>query len=137
MTYDEKTTALRHQRKDKHIFTYLYFIYMLIAIIWKICICIRDDNTSMGLVNWLVLNSIILTINGDYSVLTICIFLDLIRQPFPSPKRDNSPCFRITDNRIAGQNYGLRRALFAWHTSRQRRTDKHIIRDKHLAHRHV
>ncbi|XP_012523434.1 uncharacterized protein LOC105829264 isoform X1 [Monomorium pharaonis] len=82
LTYDERVIALGHQRKDKHIFVYLYFMYTLVTLSWKSYYTIRDG-ISEGMVGIItILQNIVLTIVGTYCVLVTCIFLDLIRQRF-------------------------------------------------------
>lgn len=81
MTYDEKATALGHQRKDKHIFLYVYLMYLLIARIWISYYDISDDIMN-GTGIMIMLKDVISTITGAYCVFITCIFLDLIRQRF-------------------------------------------------------
>lgn len=81
MTYDEKVTALGHQRKDKHIFLYLYFMYSIFARIWISYYDISDGITDRtGIMT--MLQNIILYFTGTYCIFITCIFLDLIRQRF-------------------------------------------------------
>ncbi|XP_011859280.1 PREDICTED: uncharacterized protein LOC105556778, partial [Vollenhovia emeryi] len=79
--YDEQAIALGHQRKDKHIFTYLFFIYTFVTTNWMTYYKIRNMSEGMvGIVS--VLRYTVSTISGTYCVLITCLFLDLIRQRF-------------------------------------------------------
>ncbi|KAL0129094.1 hypothetical protein PUN28_004050 [Cardiocondyla obscurior] len=83
LTYDQQAIALGHQRKDKHTFIYLYFLYTFITLIWKCYYPIRD-NISKGLLVELMLflTVVIPSIIGTYCVFVICVLLDLVRQRF-------------------------------------------------------
>lgn len=82
VTYDERAIKLGHQRKDKHVFVYLYFVYTLVTLSWKSFYVIRDGivEGTMGISN--TFQNMILAVIGTYCVLLTCIFLDLIRQRF-------------------------------------------------------
>ncbi|KAL6256922.1 hypothetical protein P5V15_011857 [Pogonomyrmex californicus] len=83
LTYDEQATALGYQRKDKHIFIYLYFMYTLTTILFKSYFNFNDIMFSeIILVVTTVLHETIPTVVGTYCVFITCIFLDLIRQRF-------------------------------------------------------
>ncbi|XP_011861007.1 PREDICTED: uncharacterized protein LOC105558098, partial [Vollenhovia emeryi] len=81
VTYDEQAIALGHQRRDKHVFSYVFFIYTLVTIGWKFYYDIKDVSKEMMGILTMVQNTA-LTICGTYCVLITCIFLDLIRQRF-------------------------------------------------------
>jgi len=83
LTYDEQAIVLGYQRKDKHIFIYLFFVYTLVTISWQSYYDI-SSNISKGITGIIItmLQSIIPNIIGAYCVLISCIFLDLIRQRF-------------------------------------------------------
>jgi hypothetical protein len=81
--YDDKATALGHQRKDQHGFIWLYFVCTSITMTMK-TYYIMSDNLETG-TNAIVatfFEDIIPMITGCYCVFLTGIFLDLIRQRF-------------------------------------------------------
>ncbi|XP_011700026.1 PREDICTED: uncharacterized protein LOC105457201 [Wasmannia auropunctata] len=83
LTYDEKAIALGHQRKDNHVFAYLFFIYTLVTLTWKGYLSISDA-VSEGLMEVIAAMSeeLVQNITGTYCIFITCIFLDLTRQRF-------------------------------------------------------
>jgi len=82
LTYDEQAIALGYQRKDKHVFIYLFFVYTLVTISWQSYYDI-DSNISKEITGIItILQSIVSNVIGAYCVLMSCIFLDLIRQRY-------------------------------------------------------
>ncbi|XP_012215856.1 uncharacterized protein [Linepithema humile] len=81
--YDDKATALGHQRKDKHIFTWLYFAYTFSTIFIK-TYNILNSSIPEGreMIVTQTFETVIPTICGTYCVFISAIFLDLIRQRF-------------------------------------------------------
>lgn len=81
LAYDEQAITLGHQRRDKHIFTYIFFMYTVITISYKIYY--NNDIASQGIMKMLdIFGDLSFFITGAYCVLVTCIFLDLIRQRF-------------------------------------------------------
>ncbi|XP_012215855.2 uncharacterized protein [Linepithema humile] len=80
--YDDKATTLGHQRKDKHIFTWLYFAYTLSTLFSKTYIIMNNSIPQGTVIILRQMFRIISTISGTYCIFISAIFLDLIRQRF-------------------------------------------------------
>lgn len=80
--YDDKATALGHQRKDKHIFTWLHFVYTFSTIFIKTYHIINGSISQGTMIIIMHTFKIVRIISGIHCVVINSIFLDLIRQRF-------------------------------------------------------
>ncbi|XP_071637113.1 uncharacterized protein [Temnothorax longispinosus] len=87
LTYDEQAIALEYPRKDKHIFTYLFFVYTFIILSWESYYDVGNailEGRSEGILEGIsfMLRNVVPNVSGTYRILIMCMFLDLIRQRF-------------------------------------------------------